>query len=399
MRLGIITGNTAARADGRVWLNHSNGRTFDELRERFPGARICLPVLPGSPSAVMNHALSFPDADIEVLPPLVTTVQSQRWIWQTRKALVRFASSVDALFIRLPFQLPLTLLGLPRPKVLHVVSDPREVIRVSTDYRGLTHVLARLFAWQAEWGMARLVAEPGNRLVSNGQTMWERLQAAHGRVVVSSCLREAEMQPRADWALSQPPRLLFLGFLRPEKGVDVLLDAFEILRKSRPLRLTLAGGADRASGAEGHILARVRQHAYSSDIDVTGLVDFGPELFDLYRSHDAYVLPSLSEGTPRTLVEARAFGCPVIASRVGGVPTSIDEGTDGLMVPPGDAPALAAAIARLLDDQDLRRQLIGNGLARARATSLESFVSGIETELRALPHGVAGATTFLSDAS
>ncbi len=61
--------------------------------------------------------------------------------------------------------------------------------------------------------------------------------------------------------------------------------------------------------------------------------DFGPELFQCYADADVLVVPSRTEGTPRVLVEARGFGCPVIGTSVGGIPTSIANGIDGLLVP------------------------------------------------------------------
>lgn len=147
--------------------------------------------------------------------------------------------------------------------------------------------------------------------------MWDKLQCVNGRVTVSSCIHESEMQPRTDFRLGDPPRLLFVGYIRPEKGVDILLDAFDHIRQRRKIKLTIVGKSDRASGAEELALQRIRQSPFRDDIEVKGMLNYGSELFDLYRSHDLYVLSSLSEGTPRTLVEARGFGCPVVATNVG----------------------------------------------------------------------------------
>jgi glycosyltransferase involved in cell wall biosynthesis len=206
-----------------------------------------------------------------------------------------------------------------------------------------------------------------------------------GRVVVSSGLYEREMRPKADLRLSEPPRLLFVGYLRPEKGAEVLIEAFEKLRSRRPAKLTLAGGTDRSSQSETRIHEQIARSRYSADIERVGKVEFGEPLFNLYRQHDINVLPSLSEGTPRTLVEARAFGCAVVASRVGGVPTSIEDGQDGLLVPPGDPDALAATIDRLLSDDALRRHLVEEGIRRSKQMSVERYADQLVEELLLLP--------------
>ncbi len=117
---------------------------------------------------------------------------------------------------------------------------------------------------------------------------------------------------------------------------------------------------------------------------MTGMLDFGEELFDRYRSHDVMVVPSLSEGTPRTIVEARGFGCPVVATRVGGIPTSVEDGKTGLLVEPADSQELAAAIERLLTDEALRTTMIQNGLKLSCEHSLEYFTGQLVDELRIL---------------
>lgn len=111
------------------------------------------------------------------------------------------------------------------------------------------------------------------------------------------------------------------------------------------------------------------------------MLDFGEPLFELYRSHDVFVLPSLSEGTPRTLVEARSFGCPAVATRAGGIPSSVRDGENGLLVEPNDARGLAAAIERMLDDEPLRMRLIEAGLQDAPRQSVEYFVGQLSEEL------------------
>jgi glycosyltransferase involved in cell wall biosynthesis len=192
------------------------------------------------------------------------------------------------------------------------------------------------------------------------------------------------MRPRENLALGDPPRLLFVGFLRPEKGIDNLLDAFEAIRAKRPLKLTLVGGTDNFTNAERLANERIRTSPYREDITVTGLVEFGEPLFELYRNHDVFVLPSLSEGTPRTLVEARALGCPVVATRVGGIPSSVQHGKTGLLVEPNDSAGLAAAIEQILSDESLRRRLIEEGLRGSSEHSLEAFAGQLVEELNML---------------
>jgi glycosyltransferase involved in cell wall biosynthesis len=383
-RLGIISCLPAARdGDGRLVCNHSIGRLLDMLRTMVPGAKLCIPVL-DRPQTNMMHALAFAKEDVTALPPLKSVVRSQRYYFQTRAIVRRFAREVDVLFIRVPFQLPTTLLRLPAPKLLHVAGNPYAVIAASSDYRGFMKRVALGFASHSNRTLRRMAAEPRTRVATNGSEMWGVMRCRQGRVVVSSCIYEHEMRPRQDLRLGDPPKILFVGYLRPEKGIHNLLDAFESIRKSRPLKLTLVGGTDKTTGAEAHAYERIRTSPFRDDITMTGMLDFGEPLFELYRSHDVFVLPSLSEGTPRTLVEARAFGCPVVATRAGGIPSSVEHERNGLLVEPNDSIGLAGAIARILNDESLRMRLIAEGLRGSSEESLEAFAAELVDELRIL---------------
>ncbi len=385
-RLGIISCLPAARdGQGRLLCNHAMGRLMDTMREMVPGAKLCIPILP-EPLDNMKHVLSFPPEDVVDLPPLKSVIRSQAYYFRTRSIVRRFARSVDVLFIRVPFQIPTALVGLGTPKLLHVAGNPYNVIAASSDYRGLMKKLALRFASHSNATLRRMAAEPMTRAATNGREMWDIMRCREGRVVVSSCIYEREMRPRESLALGNPPKMLFVGYLRPEKGVHNLLDAFEQLRKKGPLKLTLVGGTDKVTNAEAYAHERIRNSPYHDDIQLTGMLEFGEPLFDLYRSHDVFVLPSLSEGTPRTLVEARAFGCPVVATRAGGIPSSVEHGKNGLLVEPNDSPGLAAAIDRILSDQALRIRLIHEGLRGSAEQTLEYFAGQLVDELRILAH-------------
>ena len=89
---------------------------------------------------------------------------------------------------------------------------------------------------------------------------------------------------------------------------------------------------------------------------------------DEYRRSDLFVLPTLADNTPVTLMEAMACGVPAVATSVGGVPEIVDPGKSGLLVPAGDVPALTAALERLLADPDARKRMgaAGRQVAESR---------------------------------
>lgn len=155
-----------------------------------------------------------------------------------------------------------------------------------------------------------------------------------------------------------PCRILFLGRLGARKGVPDLLAALAddaVLRL--PWRAVLAG-----DGEVDTFRARAAALGLAERIDFTGWVGTG-EVAGLLAQADILTLPSYEEGLPMAVLEAMAAGLAVVSTPVGALPEVIGHGAEGLLVTPGDVPGLAAALARLLGDGALRRQL-GEAAAR-----------------------------------
>ena len=166
----------------------------------------------------------------------------------------------------------------------------------------------------------------------------------------------------ADGARTTGPDLLFVGRLAPVKGLRVLVEAFGRVLATHPsARLTLIGdGPDRATleALAAPLGGAVRFTGYLSQQAVA----------DALAGCDLFVLPSFAEGVPVVLMEAMASARPVVATRITGVPELVEDGTSGLLVPPGDPEALADAIATLVADPEARARMGAAGRARVTAS-------------------------------
>jgi glycosyltransferase involved in cell wall biosynthesis len=152
-----------------------------------------------------------------------------------------------------------------------------------------------------------------------------------------------------------------VGVLRVEKAHDVLLRAAARVRERHPaLRVVVVGDGDRRADLE-----RLAGELEIADAVIfTGVRVDVPEVL---RAFDVAVNSSLREGSPLSVMEYMEAGLPVVASRVGGVPEIVREGTDGLLVPPGDPAAVAGALLRLLDDREAATEMGRSGRERRRA--------------------------------
>ena len=186
---------------------------------------------------------------------------------------------------------------------------------------------------------------------------------------------------------SRAPLVVAVSRLNPMKGIDDLLKAAALLEgRFDEARFVIVG--DGASRRDLEEQARL--------LGLAGRVLFTGTRLDvaaILSQAAISVAPSLSEGLSNVVLESMAAGVPVVATRVGGTPELLEDGVTGLLVPPCDAPALAVAIGRLLEDEPLARRL--GEAARARAVdrfSMQHMVRQTEELYRALLRGDRSAT-------
>lgn len=207
------------------------------------------------------------------------------------------------------------------------------------------------------------------------------------RIVPNGCDVEAfaHAEPASD--LPDGRRVLWVGRLDPQKGFAVAVRAFDLLARDRPgLRFVVAGDGA-ARGEVERLPTGVRDR-----VVMRGAVPHD-DLPRIVAGADVSVSPALGqESFGLVLVEAMAAGVPVVASDIAGYWEVVRQGVEGLLVPPGDAEAVANAAGRVLDDPDLSARLRAAGRARAEEFSWRTVLPQIEAAYGDARRGAAGRT-------
>ena len=157
------------------------------------------------------------------------------------------------------------------------------------------------------------------------------------------------------------PLVVMPARLLSDKGVETLIEAARKLRAGTSIRIALVGMPDPGNPTS---IDEAKLQGWVSE----GLVEywgFRLDMVEVYHQSHIVCLPSLREGLPTVLIEAAAAGRPIVASDVPGCREVVDHGENGLLVPPGDAAALADALALLADNPALRRKMGAAGRMKA----------------------------------
>ncbi len=184
----------------------------------------------------------------------------------------------------------------------------------------------------------------------------------------------AEEEPPGEFLAHLPPRFwLYAGRIAENKGLEFLLDAYARVAPAdrRPLVLM---GKDWGQGPR--LVAQARRLGIEGAITWLGYVPSRREYRAVFRRSEAVLLPSEYEAFGFVLMEAMAVEKPIVATRVGAVPEVLEEGRIGELVPFGDVPALATALARLSREPDRWTGRIRRGRERVRDFDVEKMVDG-----------------------
>jgi len=288
----------------------------------------------------------------------------------------------DGRFHLVPARSPAFYLALP----LHVARELRafrpDVVVTQSPYEAAAALAGRrlarsrtpiLLEIHGDWRTAtRLYGSPARRLVEPVSRAVARAAVRAADAVrtvgpfTSSLVRGLGVEPVASFTayvdssafsatppapLPERPRALFVGVLERYKNVHGLAEAWRL-------------AAPRVPDATLHLVGKGRERAVAGALvrDFPGRVEWEEwipsERVAAALDHaTVLVLPSFSEGLPRIVLEAFARGRGVVGSRAGGIPDIVEDGVSGVLVPPGDAPALADALVRVLSDGALARAL------------------------------------------
>ena len=163
------------------------------------------------------------------------------------------------------------------------------------------------------------------------------------------------------WLPHQAPIVGNVAALVPHKGQRHLIEAARIVVTRVPdARFVIAGEGELREQLE----RQIKDYHLEKHVLLAG---FRPDVLSIHNAFDIFVMSSVTEGLGTSLLDAMAAGKPIVASHAGGIPEVVADGETGILVPPRDHAAMAAAIVRLLKDETLRQAMGAAGRARARS--------------------------------
>lgn len=239
------------------------------------------------------------------------------------------------------------------------------------------------FPWPGKKMISRFVLNNANAIVALTGHMKQELQKLCKKniIILPNGIDFGKFQGFSKQAIrdrlnisSQEKIIVFIGGLRPVKGVIYLIEAFKIIsQKVSEAKLFLVGnGAERKNLEEA-----VAKNGLSGCVRFIGEIPH-EKIPEYLAMADMFVLPSLSEGFPLVILEAMASGLPIVASNVRGLPEIVKEGESGFLAEPKNSHQIAEKILLLLENDALRQKISDANQEKSQAYDWEHVTSEIE---------------------
>ncbi len=235
----------------------------------------------------------------------------------------------------------------PRPILLCNLASRLAPVRARIIFRRVNFPLRKNMITRLKytWGIDCIVAiseSIGSQLKAGGVPV-SRIQTIYEGIDLTPYPRDRQMVSRKP---GEPKVVGTVAYLSPEKGLAYLIEAAALIPGIlNRVRFMIVGDGECRKTLE----EQVRNRGLEKCIEFVGFQDTPAKYL---RDFDVFVLPSLSEGLSSAILTAMATSLPVVATDVGGIPELIHHGENGLLVPPGDAAALAGAIMELVNDPE-----------------------------------------------
>jgi len=284
---------------------------------------------------------------------------------------------LDLLLIRSPSPLaPYFRKYLDGSKLAYLVVGSYREGALTKKVNGVKDIAVKYYNLWNDNALARAVA--GSTIIVNSPILYENYRSLSDKcfLLKTTTLSSDSFFEREDslsHSIDSKIRILYTGRIVPEKGLENIVSACRnLIARGFPIEFHLAGMLE---PKDEKYLQKLQSDSYygnASFLLYHGYKKVGEELNAIYRGAGIFVLASLHEGFPRSIWEAMANSCPVIATRVGGIPSYLENCIDALLIEPGNEQAIEGAIVKLVSDAELRKAIIANGYKLANENRVES---------------------------
>lgn len=316
---------------------------------------------------------------ISALPFSSNSIEALKHKRAYKKAIKEIANKTDLFYCRVPDPfcwMPAELTD--KPVIMHFVGDTADATKHNIHFSWLKKKIL-LAGYHFEYRRI-LKSARKSTVYTNGTHLSTKLQrqGINATPVVSSTISQKDLAPEPLRTLSNSPlSIIYIGYLRYAKGIDTLIKVVKKLEKRKfDYQIHVVG--------DGEMYPLMQQFVEDMNlknrVHLHGHIDDRDRLLSLLQASDLFFFPSLSEGSPRVVIEAMSQGCPVLSTPVGSLPGCFEEGKEILFFPFNDASIATNKILEMSNNLEKLTSIRDHAYQKvATQFTMEQFIRTITT--------------------
>lgn len=380
-QLTILAGWTLSLYEGSYYTISLHCSYIERMLELFEEITLVAPVKVVKIKDEVQSLRRIPSnqLSIEALPYSKGSVDALKYRRAYKKTIKKVAAKTDLFYCRVPDPfcwMPAQMTD--KPVIMHFVGDTADATKHNIHFSWLKKQIL-LAGYSFEYRRI-LKSARKSTVYTNGSHLSEKLrkQGISATPVVSSTITKEDLALEPLRPLSNKPlTIIYVGYLRYAKGIDTLIEVIKRLEERRfNYQFHIVGDGDMYSTLQQLIGdLNLDDHIY-----LHGHVDNRDKLLSLLQSSDFFFFPSLSEGSPRVVIEAMSQGCPVLSTPVGSLPGCFEENKEILFFPFKDAEIATSKILEIGENLEKLAQLRDCAYRKvSERFTMEGFIRTITT--------------------
>lgn len=303
-------------------------------------------------------------------------IDAIKYFFFYRNAYKKLASQYDEVYTRypIPFGWLQQIYFKNKKKIIHFVGDPIDTIINNPNLSTLKKNIYKTFFKPENYLYTKACKKA--RVYTNGYHISEGLDKKGIKAIplVSSTLSKSDFYFDKNKVINkESPKIIYVGYLRKAKGVDTLIHSFSILQKEKPnSSLTIVG-----KGESESFLKNIVKENNLKNVLFTGHIDDREKLNKLLRTHDIFCFTSLSEGSPRVILEAMANGLAVVSTPVGSLPLTFKNKRDILFADFNNPDDFKDKIDSISNDEVFFNKIRINSFRSVSSLTIVNFIKQI----------------------
>ncbi len=380
-QLTILAGWMLSLYEGSYYTISLHCSYIERMQELFEEITLVAPVKVVKIKDEIQSLRKIPSnqLSIEALPYSKGSVDALKYRRAYKKTIKKVASKTDLFYCRVPDPfcwMPAQMTD--KPVIMHFVGDTADATKQNIHFSWLKKQIL-LAGYSFEYRRILKSAQKST-VYTNGSHLSEKLckQGVNATSVVSSTITKEDLALEPLRPLSNKPlTIIYVGYLRYAKGIDTLIEVIRRLEEKHfNYQFHIVGDGDMYSTLQQLIDdLKVDDHIY-----LYGHIDNRDKLLSLLRASDLFFFPSLSEGSPRVVIEAMSQGCPVLSTPVGSLPGCFEENKEILFFSFKDAEIATSKILEVGENLEMLTQLRDCAYRKvSERFTMEGFIRTITT--------------------